>query len=76
HSTWGSGSKVGRALGGAIAKRRKFEVTIDGSDPVTVTVASAMSGWSGGAIGASKEKKNRKAMAEELHAHFQSHAGA
>ena len=70
-SVWGSGSKVGRALGGAIAKRRKFDVMIDGTDPVTVIVASAMSGWGGGAIGASKEKKNRKEIAEQLHSHFQ-----
>ena len=75
-STWGSGSKVGRAIGGAFAKRRKFDVTIDGSDPVRVTVASAMSGWGGGAIGASKEKKSRKEIVEQLRAHFESRAGA
>ena len=73
---WGSGSKVGRALGGAFAKRRKYNVTIDGSDPVTVVVESAMSGWGGGAIGASKEKKNRREMAEQLRGHFEARSGS
>ena len=75
-ATWGSGSKAGRALGGALAKRRKYDVSIEGSDPVRVTVASAMSGWSGGAIGASKEKKQRKEMVQQLHQHFSSRYGS
>ena len=72
---WGSGSKTGRALGGAFAKRKKFDVNIEGSEPVIATITSAMSGWSGGAIGAMKEKKQRKEFALELQNHFQSRHG-
>ena len=74
-ATWGSGSKAGRVLGGGFSKRKKYNVSIEGSNPVRVTVASAMSGWSGGALGASKEKKQRKEMAEQLRVHFESRSG-
>jgi hypothetical protein len=66
---WGSGSRLGRALGGGLVKRRKYEVKIapDG-DGVHVTLASAMSGLSGSLLGVSKERAQRKEFMARLQA--------
>ena len=64
---YGKGNKVARALIGGFVKREKYEVSIvpqEGS--VAVRVASAMSGWSGSAVGRAREKKGRALIAEQL----------
>ena len=72
NGVWGAGSKAKRVLGGAFAKRKKYQVSVEGSEPVTATISSTMTGWSGGAIGAVKEKKQRKELADQMRQHFES----
>jgi hypothetical protein len=68
--TWGAGSSTARVLAGGFSSRRKYQVSCVGQDPVTVTLTSAMSGWSGSWLGAIKEKRQRKSFAEQLRADF------
>ena len=72
---WEIGTATGRALAGGFSKRRKYAVTVSGSDPVTVEVASLMSGWSGSALGAIKEKAQRNQFAAQLRTDFQANYG-
>jgi hypothetical protein len=64
------GSKVARALAGGFARRMVLDYTLSqGDQPDTnrLVVAPATSGWSGGAIGASKAKKEMDAVASAIH---------
>ena len=73
---YGKGNKVARALLGGWVKREKFKVYVgtDG-ESVGVQIASPMSGWSGSAVGRSREKKARRVIAEQLHAFLTAQAG-
>jgi hypothetical protein len=67
NGTYGSGSSVGRVAAGGFAGRSKFDVRISSSDTeVHASVASAMSGFSGGVIGVVKERKQRAKVIENL----------
>jgi hypothetical protein len=68
NGTYGSGSSLGRIAAGGFAGRRKYEVKLASADGATVhaTVASAMSGMSGGAIGLVKERKQRRQFVDSL----------
>lgn len=73
---YGKGNKVARALIGGFVKREKFGVTVDANaDAVTVRVASAMSGWSGSALGRAREKKSRVAVSDGLRAYLDAQVG-
>src|SRR5688572_9015479 len=64
------GSKVGRALAGGFVRRMVLDFNLSqGTDPGTnrLVVAPASSGWSGGALGASKAKKEMTAVAAAVH---------
>jgi hypothetical protein len=63
------GSKVGRALAGGFVRRMILDFTISQGEPGTtrLVVAPASSGWSGGALGASKAKKEMTAVASGVH---------
>ena len=64
---YGKGNKVARALIGGLVKREKFDVSIAlQGDSVAAHIASGMSGWSGSALGRSRERKARKVLAEQL----------
>jgi len=67
---WGMGSSTARVLAGGFSRRSKYNVSCMGQSPVTVTLTSAMSGWSGSWLGAIKEKRQRKSFAEQLRADF------
>jgi hypothetical protein len=70
--TYGSGSGTARLLAGGFVGRKKYDVSVRPVDPATVhaTIASTMSGASGGLIGMMKEKKQRAAFADELKAYL------
>lgn len=63
------GSKVGRALAGGFVRRMILDFTISQGETGTnrLVVAPASSGWSGGALGASKAKKEMTAVASGIH---------
>ena len=63
------GSKVGRALAGGFVRRMLLDFSISAGEPGTnrLVVAPASSGWSGGALGASKAKKEMTAVASGIH---------
>lgn len=63
------GSKVGRALAGGFVRRMVLDFTIQQGEPGTnrLVIAPATSGWSGGALGASKAKKEMTAVASGVH---------
>jgi len=73
---YGKGNKVARALIGGLVRREKFDVYVgtDG-ESVGVRISSPMSGWSGSALGRSREKKARRVIAEQLHAFLSAQAG-
>ncbi len=59
------GSKAARALGGGFARRMVISYQLSGGADQTstrVTIAPAVSGWSGGAMGASKAKKEMESL--------------
>ncbi len=59
------GSSVGRALGGGFVRRMKLSWSVSAGPTPGVhvlTVASAMSGMSGGALGVSKARKEMDAV--------------
>lgn len=59
------GSKAARALAGGFARRMVVTYQVSGgAQPTTsrVTIAPAVSGWSGGAMGASKAKKEMQSI--------------
>jgi hypothetical protein len=67
NGSWGSGSALGRALGGGFVRRRKFEVKIAASgNGVHVDVRSVMSGISGSVLGVSRERAQRKDFVAKL----------
>src|SRR5256885_1079532 len=57
NGTWGSGSAGARLIAGGLSGRKKYNVSITGTDPVSASVSSGMSGWSGSVLGAVKEKR-------------------
>jgi hypothetical protein len=71
HAVYGLGSASGRAMGGGLVQRRKYSLSVDtDGSGVRAVYASAMSGWSGSLLGASKEKKGRKAVNEAAQGYF------
>jgi hypothetical protein len=66
------GSKVANVLAGAVAQYFKVGVRLMSarSDETTVRIERLSSGWMGGAIGASRTKKNLAALRTELEATF------
>jgi hypothetical protein len=76
HDDWTAtaerGSKTGNLVAGAMAQYFKVAVRLmsAGSDQTTVRVEKQSSGWMGGAIGASRTKKNFAALKDELQATF------
>ena len=65
------GSKAARALAGGFARRMVLDYRVSQGDQEGTTqlvVAAASSGWSGGAIGASKAKKEMANVAQAVHA--------
>ena|SRR5947209_5191553 len=72
---YGKGNKVARALLGGWVKREKYDVAIGAQgDASAVGISSAMSGWSGSAVGRVRENKGRKLLAEELRTYLGSQA--
>jgi hypothetical protein len=73
---YGKGNKVARALIGGWVKREKYEVVVTPQgDSTGVRISSAMSGWSGSAVGRVRENKGRKLLAEELRSYLAAPAG-
>jgi hypothetical protein len=73
---YGKGNKVARAFLGGWVRREKFDVNIVAQEgSVAVRVSSAMSGWSGSAVGRTREKKARKVIAESLRAFLGAQTG-
>jgi hypothetical protein len=69
--TYGLGSSAGRLFSGGLAKRQKYDLDIaEVGDRVEASVGSAMSGWSGSALGAVREQFSRKEFKERLQAYF------
>ena len=67
-----SGSALGRIVGGGLANRRKYNVTVrsTGDGSVQASIASAMSGMSGSVLGVMKERKQRRQFIEKLQAYL------
>jgi hypothetical protein len=67
------GSKVGNVLAGAMAQYFKVGVQIRSApeEQTVVVLDQLSSGWAGGAIGASRTKKNLRRLGEELTQSFQ-----
>lgn len=64
------GSKAARALAGGFARRMVLDYRLTQGDQegtTTLVVAAASSGWSGGAMGASKAKKEMASVAQGVH---------
>jgi hypothetical protein len=64
------GSKAARALAGGFARRMVLDYAVSQGDQAGTTrlvVAAASSGWSGGAMGASKAKKEMATVAQTVH---------
>lgn len=64
------GSKAARVLAGGFARRMVLDFAVrQGAHAGThqLVIAPASSGWSGGAIGASKAQKEMSAVAEGVH---------
>ena len=61
---YGTGNAVGWWLLGGLSKRYKYNISVsDGSDgEVVLSLKPAMRGWTGGAIGALKMKKETKRL--------------
>lgn len=73
---YGKGNKVARALLGGWVKREKYDVAVGTQgDSIALRISSAMSGWSGSAVGKMRENKGRKALSEELRAYLGAQAG-
>ncbi len=69
NATYGKGNAVARLLLGGLVKRSKYEVSVSATTGgVTATLASAMKGYGGGALGVVKEKKVRATLFEDLKA--------
>lgn len=63
------GSSAGRALGGGFVRRMILDFRLtQGTAPNTtqVVITTAMSGWSGGALGASKAKKEWASVSQTV----------
>ena len=68
---FGKGSDVLRALLGGFVKRYKFRVEIEAQQlSVRLTLSKAMSGWLGGAMGASQMKRETTRVVEALERHL------
>jgi hypothetical protein len=68
---FGKGSDVLRALLGGFVKRYKFRVEIEPQQlSVRLTLSKAMSGWMGGAMGASQMKRETARIVEALESHL------
>ena len=67
-----SGSAIARIAGGGFVNRRKYNVTVRsvGDGVVHASIASAMSGMSGGGLGVAKERKQRRQLLEKLQAYL------
>lgn len=64
------GSKAARALAGGFARRMVLDYRLTQGDQEGTTrlvVEAASSGWSGGAMGASKAKKEMASVAQSVH---------
>lgn len=73
---YGSGSKVGRAIGGGVITRRKYVVAISAGDAgVRLSMQSAMSGIGGSVIGLIREKRQRKRFVASLRAYLDMQEG-
>jgi hypothetical protein len=76
HDDWTAtaerGSMAANLLAGALAQHFKVGVHIMSSQPgeVTVRIDRLSSGWTGGAIGASRTRKNLASLRSELEATF------
>ena len=66
YGTYGIGSDMMRIFFGAFAKRYKFFVTVTAGPQTTLRVEKGMSGWMGGALGASAMKKERRRIIDGL----------
>jgi hypothetical protein len=67
------GSKVANILAGAAAQYFKVGVQVRaaGEEQTVVVLDQLSSGWAGGAIGASRTKKNLRTLGEDLSRTFQ-----
>ena len=68
---FGKGSDVLRVLFGGFVKRCKFRVEIEAQQlSVRLTLSKAMTGWMGGAMGASQMKRETTRLVEALERHL------
>ncbi len=68
---YGLGSSSGRFLGGGFVKRSLYDISIASTgDAVQISLASAMTGWSGSAVGAVREQQGRKDFLAKLQTHL------
>jgi hypothetical protein len=67
------GSRVANVLAGAVAQYFKVGIQIRSAaaDQTVVALDQLSSGWAGGAIGASRTKKNLRTLGEDLSRTFQ-----
>jgi len=68
---YGRGSAAWGAMFGPLVRRAKFNVTVGRKgDHVAVVVAKGMTGFGGGALGATRVKKEFQALASGLQSHL------